>query len=116
MLAGVLYLNDVNDFESGTSFYSPNRSILPPNLIREEFNIDPVTTDNAEYINHLQRHNRQFSETLKAGNLFNRLITYDSKIYHKPNNYFIGNNDNRLTLLFVISDYECRPRQFNIAE
>ena len=116
MLAGVLYLNEVNDFDSGTSLYTPNNSILPPNVIREAFNVNPLETDNALYVEHLQKHNGQFSETLKAGNLFNRLITYDSKIYHKPNNYFIGNNDNRLTLLFVISNYECKPRQFNISE
>jgi hypothetical protein len=49
-----------------------------------------------------------FEKTLTIGNMYNRLVTYDSKIFHKPDNFFIGNAEFRTTLLFVISDYVCK--------
>ena len=58
----------------------------------------------------------QFKETIQVGNLYNRLITYDAKVAHRPNNYAIDQVGNRLALLFVISDYRCWPRTYKIED
>jgi hypothetical protein len=108
LLAGLIYLNpDIKDFDSGTSIFNPTlKDVIPPDPIREQFNRDHKSVDLHEYKKALVNYNNQFSESLKVGNEFNRLITYDSKIYHKPNNYFVSKDNTRLTLLFVISEYE----------
>jgi len=107
LLAGLIYLNPgVEDFSSGTSMFNPKvKKIVSPDQIREQFNQDYENVDIDKYKKSLVEYNDQFCESLKVGNKFNRLVTYDSKIYHRPNNYFISSDSTRLTLLFVISDY-----------
>jgi hypothetical protein len=117
LLAGVLYLN--NNFESfnaGTSFFTPKHEITAPDEIRENFNLDSTAVNIDKYKESLVSHNDQFNETIKVGNLYNRLITYDSNIFHKPNDYCINNMDNRLTLVFVISKYSYKNREYEITE
>lgn len=108
LLAGLVYLNfGVSDFSSGTSMFTPkSKNIAAPDRIREQFNQDHKSVDIDKYKKLLFEYNNQFYESLKVGNEFNRLVTYDSKIYHRPNNYFISTDNTRLTLLFVISEYE----------
>jgi len=108
LLAGLIYLNpNLKDFSSGTSIFNPKvKNISLPEKIREDFNQNYKGVDLNKYKKALTDYNDQFSESLRVGNEFNRLITYDSKIYHKPNNYVVSKNDDRLTLLFVISEYE----------
>ena len=117
LLAGVVYLNkNLENFETGTSFCLPNTTVNPPSDIREQFNVDPISVNVDQYREALASHNNQFNETIKVGNLYNRLITYDSSLYHKPNSYYINNTDNRLTLVFVISNYSYKNRQYEINE
>jgi hypothetical protein len=108
LLAGLIYLNpNLKDFSSGTSIFNPKvKNISLPEKIREDFNQNYKGVDLNKYKKALTDYNDQFSESLRVGNEFNRLITYDSNIYHKPNNYVVSKNDDRLTLLFVISEYE----------
>lgn len=108
LLAGLVYLNsEVQDFSSGTSMFTPkSKNVSSPDQIRERFNQDYKNVDIDKYKKSLVEYNDQFCESLKVGNEFNRLVTYDSKIYHRPNNYFIFTNNTRLTLLFVISEYK----------
>lgn len=115
LLAGVVYLNnDFENFDSGTSFFSPKKIIKAPDEIREKFNVDSDSVDIVDYKKSLSMHTDQFKETIKVGNLYNRLITYDSSLYHKPNNYNV--HDSRLTLVFVISSYTYKNRQYKITE
>lgn len=112
LLAGLVYLNPyLHDIESGTSIYKENaKYITEPNIIREQFNCDPYKIDESFYKQQLINHNSQYNESIRFANTFNRLISYDSKLPHKPNNYYIGSNQVRLTLLFVISEYEVYSR------
>jgi hypothetical protein len=117
LLAGVLYLNNnFENFNAGTSFFTPNHEITPPDKIREHFNLDHTAADIDKYKESLARHNNQFNETIKIGNLYNRLITYDSNLFHKPNDYYINNTDSRLILVFVISKYSYKNREYEITE
>lgn len=117
MLAGVVYLNkDVEDFTAGTSVYSSPDHVNMPDIIREEFNLDPASVDTNTYLSAQSTHNSQFKETIRVGNLYNRLITYDTKLSHKPNNYAINCGEHRLALLFVILDYAFWPRAYRIQD
>jgi hypothetical protein len=117
LLAGVVYLNeDTVKFDSGTSFFTPIGTVIPPHDIRNHFNEDHNLVDLVSYKNCLSTHNAQFIENIKVGNLYNRLITYDSNIYHRPNNYFINETENRLILVFVISKYSYKNREYEIYE
>jgi len=111
LLAGVCYLNEeVANFSAGTSFYMPKTSDIPTiSDIREDFNKN-LPVDRTMYSNAVTSHNSLFEKTLTIGNMYNRLVTYDSKIFHKPDNFFIGNAESRTTLLFVISDYVCKTQ------
>lgn len=115
MLAGVVYLNkNAEDFTAGTSLYTTPTDIPMPGIIREEFNIDPNTVDTEKYITELTTYNSQFKETIQIGNMYNRLITYDANMFHKPNNYAIDHPDDRLALIFVIQSYNGFNRQYKI--
>jgi hypothetical protein len=117
LLAGVVYLNkNLENFETGTSFLVPNTTVNPPNEIREQFNNNPTSVNVNKYKEMLDAHNNQFNETIRVGNLYNRLITYDSSLYHKPNSYYITDTDSRLTLVFVISNYSYKNREYEITE
>jgi hypothetical protein len=109
LLAGVCYLNkEIVNFSAGTSFYTPKTSNIPNvATIREDFNKN-LPVDQTMYADAVTLHNSLFEKTLTVGNMYNRLVTYDSKIFHKPDNFFIGNAESRTTLLFVISDYVCK--------
>jgi hypothetical protein len=111
LLAGVCYLNKgIANFSAGTSFYAPKTFDIPTiSDIREEFNKN-LPVDQTMYSDAVTSHNSLFEKTLTIGNIYNRLVTYDSKIFHKPDNFFIGNAESRTTLLFVISDYVCKTQ------
>ena len=117
ILAGVVYLNkNAEDFTAGTSLYTSPDNPIMPDVIREEFNLDSNAVDTNTYLSAQETHNSQFKETIQVGNLYNRLITYDAKLAHRPNNYAINHANHRLALLFVISDYKFWPRKYNIQD
>lgn len=117
LLAGLVYLNsDFEDFNAGTSFFTPEETINPPDNIRENFNTNPESVDVNKYKELSANHNNQFKKTITIGNLYNRLITYDSRLYHKPNSYYINNTDNRFILVFVILNYSYKNREYEIVE
>jgi len=72
--------------------------------------------DIGKYKTSLASHNNQFNETIKVGNLYNRLVTYDSRLFHKPNSYYINHTDNRFILAFVILNYSYKNRECEIVE
>lgn len=106
LLAGLVYLTpDENNFETGTSIFVGEGIETPENKkIRAEYNLTGVVTN--EYLNCVQDTWKNFKETIKIGNCFNRLVGYDSKMYHRPNRYSTEVGYPRLSLLFFISQFE----------
>jgi hypothetical protein len=117
LLAGLVYLNEgVDQIDAGTSFFTPIDTVKDPDDIRKQFNEDYNLINLSNYKDSLLTHNKQFRENIKVGNLYNRLITYDANIYHRPTNYFINNSENRLILVFVISKYSYKNREYEFYE
>jgi len=106
-LAGMIYLTPTeSNFENGTSIFNCKTDVNLPTVdveSRKQFNLTGVVTE--EYIKDLKENWNYFSESIKFGNEYNRLVAYDAKMFHRPNNLEI-NSMKRLALLFFIKDYK----------
>lgn len=101
LITGIIYLNPEESNNSGTSLYRPlSTGIEPFNLdikkkffMREIDNCDKERNDN----------NSMFEETINIKNKFNRLVLFDSHLYHSANDFKNeDSNFTRLTLVFFI--------------
>ena len=106
--AGIVYLNEeISDFNLGTSTFLKNKKERFDQYDfdeRKEFNL--TTNVTPEYLKILEENEKEFTETVRVGNVYNRLVAYDSKIWHRPNNFDTKSENERLTLLFFIDRYE----------
>jgi len=110
----LVYLSqDESNLETGTSIFSGDgvdqltAGMLPTDTEAcKSFYLDGLITP--EYILGLENNRNTFehTETIKIGNRFNRLIAYDSKMWHRPNSFVTSNNTERLTLLFFVSQFK----------
>jgi hypothetical protein len=107
-LAGLVYLNPLEtNFNSGTSLFlkkGEENFAIPDFESRKEFNATSVVTD--EYKNDLKNNHSHFEETIRIGNVYNRLIAYDSNLWHRPNTFKVDVDEPRTTLLFFIDQYQ----------
>jgi hypothetical protein len=107
-LAGLVYLNprEVN-FDSGTSIFlkkGEENFAIPDFPSRKLFNTTSIVTE--EYKQDLKNNHTNFEETIRIGNTYNRLIAYDSNLWHRPNTFKVSVKEPRTTLLFFIDQYE----------
>jgi hypothetical protein len=111
-LAGLVYLTaGEEDINTGTSiFASENNSTdaneLPTDTVAmKEFYLNDKITP--EFIAGFENNKQTFEsrETIRIGNKFNRLIAYDSKMWHRPNSFSTKANLPRLALLFFVSQF-----------
>lgn len=106
-LAGIIYLTQNEDnFETGTSIFNCKPDAVLPTVdpqSRKDFNLTCTVTE--DYLVALKNNWGFFKETIKFGNQFNRVVAYDAKRFHRPNN-FVTSNDCRLAVLFFIKGYD----------
>lgn len=113
-LAGLIYLTpDEESIDTGTSIFTGDVSLpeLPGDaLAREKFHLQGEITP--EFRAGFERNQSLFAgkETIRVGNKFNRLVAYDSKMWHRPNNYATSIGEPRLSLLFFISTFNFMPK------
>ena len=126
-LAGIIYLTPDADPDTGTSLYdlredkasTTETQIRIVNSQPEKcaFYLDQKY-DEVEYKETLEKHLESFTEKTIFQNIYNRLIMYDSNEFHRANN-FHNDGENRLTLVFFVSDIEIaktplkRIREYN---
>jgi hypothetical protein len=102
MITGIIYLNPNGQLSSGTTIYQPKIiGAEPINLDIKQQSFNGTIQDCTQARN---ENNDQFEETIIIKNKFNRLILFDSHLYHSAND-FIGNDkdSSRLTLVFFIN-------------
>ena len=104
IITGIVYLNPDGDENSGTSICEPK--VPGTQLINGEekrkFIADPKNYKGD--INTLrQQNNNQFTDSIIIKNKFNRLLSFDSHLYHTANEYVGEDTTERLTLVFFIS-------------
>jgi hypothetical protein len=107
-LAGLVYLNPLEkNFNSGTSIFLKKEAenfTMPDFQSRKIFNTNSIVTE--EYKQDLKNNHTHFEETIRIGNMYNRLIAYDSNLWHRPNTFKVLVAEPRTTLLFFIDQYE----------
>ena len=105
-LAGIIYLNEKIDPDSGTSIFKMvddnyvtyQRHFAKHILFKNEKDFDEEYYTK-QYDNHLSH----FVEKTRFQNIYNRLIMFDPNEFHRANNYYVGSeNDPRLTLVYFI--------------
>jgi hypothetical protein len=106
-IAGVIYLNPDAPLDSGTSIHRINKKV-------DVYNIDPrpffelkhkfyleETIDIEKYRKGRDFYNSTFERTVDVGNMYNRLVVYNTDEFHQANKYFgTTDKDSRLTFVF----------------
>jgi len=99
-LSAILYLN--GEYEEGTSFYI-YKNLGFPNTSLFKYKHELYKKNNPdinEYNKYLLAHNSQFQKILKVPLIENRLVIFDSSIYHKSDGYGDQNNPRLIQTFF----------------
>lgn len=119
IMAGVIYLNQNEDLDAGTSLFTPydfhyessDEFQQEHDLKRAYFRGDDIDLD--VYRASLQKNHNAFRETARFNNVYNRLVSYDSLVHHRANK-FGSDKEDRLTQVFfvrkIMTDYAPIPR------
>lgn len=109
LFGGLIYLNKNPNPLSGTSLYKaidPNKYDTTQAAKHEFY----LTGDYKNYEKLLANHNKNYIETVKFTNQYNRLIGFDSSIPHRADSFVID-DEPRLTQVFFVTDLESnRPK------
>ena len=96
----IIYLTPNASLDSGTSLYRPKKVTMNNiNKLKQQFNMG--ITDNEKIEKYREEFNRNFEETDRFNNLYNRCIGFDASIWHGANN--LQSNDERLTLIIFFN-------------
>jgi hypothetical protein len=107
-LAGLVYLSkNERSLDTGTSLFVKDTQgdfAVKDFTSRREFNLTDMPS--AEYIDDLQENHKNFIETVRVGNVYNRLVAYDAEIFHRPNKYNLDSSDARKSIVFFIRGFK----------
>jgi hypothetical protein len=107
-LAGLVYMSQLEcSLDTGTSIFSKNTEGnfgVDDFASRQEFNLTGISTE--QYIDDLKNNHKTFTENVRVGNMYNRLIAYDAKLYHRPNRYNLDSKESRKSIVFFIKGYQ----------
>ena len=108
VLSAIIYLTPNADIKGGTSIYRKKPDNAFARIIHRDVKEASFKnrTNDADTEKYRLENNSQFEETIKIGNVYNRLIAFDSHMLHAAQDFF-GDEDQdneRLTLvLFTLS-------------
>jgi len=111
-LAGLIYLSQGIDPDSGTSLF--NRIPITEEIEEDYYKIreDAITQKRSSemtwptYKEVYERHENCFIEKVRFQNIYNRMIAYDTNEFHRANSYYGGISSSRLTLVFFIGEID----------
>lgn len=106
VLSGVIYLTPEADKNAGTVLCKIKKGQIFDYAQQEKrnFNLGKLN-DTEKYISLMKENNNKFEDTIYFSNQFNRMIAFDSTIFHKVQNFNAGNKS-RLTLVFFVNKIE----------
>ena len=112
IVTGIIYLTP--DSKSGTSLYSKKRPLVyDDNTLldsKKEF-YKSINSGNSvnTVADYSQLHNTEYEETVNVKGVYNRLVLFDSNLYHRGHNFNSEDlNQSRLTIVFFINHLNCR--------
>lgn len=107
ILTGVVYLTPNAELNSGTSIYRrkyyDNFGIKEEQQFMKEKFQDYVSMSGKNSVDVRKINNDSFEETIRINNVYNRLLTFDSYLYHRANHFQGEEKENsRLTLVIFV--------------
>ena len=112
LLAAVVYLSKNPDPNSGTSIFKRRLGEeLPPipevsvEVLGNKKEVDVNVLN--EYEKALIKNNKPYDVQMEVKNAYNRIICYDGEQDHTQSNYWMSNEDFRLTQVFFVKDINC---------
>jgi hypothetical protein len=108
-MAGLVYLHPGEmSMNTGTSLFHGHTQQTDEELIIDVNAVQGFNTSGRvtpEYAAAWQANIDMFPETLRAGNLYNRLVAYDATTNHRTNSFSTSDGKPRLSLLFYVTEY-----------
>tara|TARA_B000000609_G_scaffold156603_1_gene149485 strand:+ start:748 stop:1434 length:687 start_codon:yes stop_codon:yes gene_type:complete len=112
LLAAVVYLSKNPDPNSGTTIFkrkfgeeTPPLPIVSGEVLGMEKQVDVNSIK--KYERSLIENNKPFDVQMEVKNAYNRIICYDGEQDHTQTNYWMSNEDFRLTQVFFVKDIDC---------
>jgi hypothetical protein len=112
--AGLVYLNKNIPLNCGTSIFRKKNYFYDDDKTGDIKSRLYLGSTSDEDIDGLKNHNSNYEETIKFGNIYNRLIAFDAKQFHGIDTFSKDENEPRLTILFFI--YDLQASRFPIPE
>ena len=97
-ITGIVYLSPNANLNGGTSIYRNKFNILQPVQARLKNSLNDPKKDSSLK----DDHNSQYEETIRVSNVYNRLVSFDSHLFHTAQDFFGEGQDSRLTLVFFV--------------
>ena len=106
-VAGLIYLTPDIDPDTGTSLFTLKKQneygLYQKQFTRHLMYKENETIDQAYYAKKVKENEEFFIEKVRFANIYNRMIMYDIKEFHRANSYYNEDGkDVRLTLTFFI--------------
>lgn len=103
--AGIVYLNPNISTDSGTSIFKKINYVYDDSNgeIKQRLYLGSKDPGDLEG---LEEHNSNFQNTIKFGNVYNRLIAFDANQYHSIDSFGSNNDDPRLTIVFFANEIQ----------
>ena len=101
LCAGVLYLDEIADSNAGTSIYDPIADETDLTVSKEKLRLYGEGIEMDTYKEKLDKHNGQFSESIRVQNKFNRLVAYGGDYPHCASDHGTKHGE-RLTQTFFV--------------
>lgn len=105
-ITGLVYLNKDTNLAGGTSIMREKNNVLVPKQHLTEFKKESFLKKKTvqEVQAFREEHNGQFEEIINISNVYNRLVLFDSHLFHKAQSFFGQDDDARLTLIFFVKN------------
>jgi hypothetical protein len=102
LITGIVYLNEDNNAASGTTIYQPK--ILGEQMMHVDKRTESIEypKKSKDYKNYREENANQFEESIVLKNKFNRLVAFDSHLYHAGNDFSNSDQSDRLTMVFFL--------------
>jgi hypothetical protein len=102
LITGIVYLNEDRNPAAGTTIYQP--AVLGEQMLHVDKRTDAIKNPklSKEYKTYREENENQFEESIVLKNKFNRLVAFDSHLYHAGNDFSGNDQSNRLTFVFFL--------------
>ena len=107
-VAGVIYLTKGINPNTGTSLFNikenevaEEKQLFDREYAKHQMYKKDEIVNEAYYKTEIEKNEARFTETVTFANIYNRMILYDTNVYHRANSYY-DKTKTRLTLVFFI--------------